>query len=44
MTDERFLVLAACIWLAPHMPKQFSLISSCTMLTVAAAVGLGWIA
>jgi hypothetical protein len=42
MTNEQFLVLAACIWLAPHMPKQFAQIGSSAMFIVAAAIGLGW--
>jgi len=42
MTDERFLILAAWVWLAPHMPKQFAFIGGFTMLIVASAIGLGW--
>jgi len=42
MTDERFLLLAACIWIAPHLPKGFSLINGCAMLILAVATGLGW--
>jgi hypothetical protein len=42
MTDEQFLVLAGCIWLAPHMPKPFAQIGGCIILIVAAAIGLGW--
>lgn len=42
MTDEQFLVLAGCIWLAPHMPKQFAQIGGCTILIVGSAIGLGW--
>lgn len=44
MTNEQFLVLAACVWLAPHTPSGFALIGSCTILIVAAAIGMGWIA
>jgi len=44
MTNEQFLVLAACVWLAPHMPKGFALIGSCAILIVAASIGLGWMA
>jgi hypothetical protein len=42
MTYEQFLVLAGCIWLAPHMPKQLAQIGGCVMLIVASAIGLGW--
>jgi hypothetical protein len=42
MTEEQFFILAASIWLAPHISKQFSQIGGCTMLIVAAAIGLGW--
>jgi hypothetical protein len=42
MTEEQFLVLAGCIWLAPHIPKQFAQIGSSVMFIVAAAIGLGW--
>jgi len=42
MTDEQFLVLAGCIWLAPHMPKQLAQIGSSVTFIVAAAIGLGW--
>jgi hypothetical protein len=43
MTDERFLILSACIWLAPHVPKVIGLINGCAMLILVAAIGLGWI-
>jgi hypothetical protein len=43
MTDAQFLVLAGCIWLTPHTPKQYAQISGCTMLIVAAALELGWL-
>jgi ABC-type multidrug transport system permease subunit len=42
MTDERFLILSACIWLAPHVPKGISIINCCAMLLLAAAIGFGW--
>ena len=42
MTNEQFLILAACIWLAPHVSKQFALIGGCSIMIVAAAIGLGW--
>jgi hypothetical protein len=42
MTSEQFLVLAGCIWLAPHIAKPFAQIVGCTMLIVASAIGLGW--
>jgi hypothetical protein len=42
MTSEQFLVLAGCIWLAPHMPKHFAQIGCSVMLIVAAVIGLGW--
>jgi len=42
MTDERFLVLAGCIWLAPHLPKWLVLFNGLAMLIVASAIGLGW--
>jgi hypothetical protein len=42
MTDAQFLVLAACIWLTPHAPKQYAQIGGCVMLIVAAALELGW--
>jgi hypothetical protein len=42
MTDAQFLVLAACIWLTPHAPKQYAQIGGCAMLIVAAALELGW--
>jgi hypothetical protein len=42
MTDQQFLVLAGCIWLAPHMHKQFAQIGGCVTLIVASAIGLGW--
>jgi hypothetical protein len=43
MTEEQFLVLAGCIWLAPHIPKQFAQIGSSVIFIAAAAIGLGWI-
>ena len=43
MTDAQFLVLAGCIWLTPHMPKQFAQIGGCVMLIMASAIGLGWL-
>jgi hypothetical protein len=43
MTEEQFLVLAGCIWLAPHMPKHFAHIGGSAMFIAAAAIGLGWI-
>ncbi len=43
MTDERFLILSACIWLAPHVPKGIGLINGCGALIVAVAIGFGWI-
>ena len=43
MTDERFLILSACIWLAPHVPKGLAIINGCAMLIVVAAIGLGWL-
>ena len=43
MTDEQFLVLAGCIWLAPHIQKPFAQIGSSVMFIVAAAIALlGW--
>jgi hypothetical protein len=42
MTDQQFLVLAGCIWLAPHIPKQFAQIGSSAIFIAAAAIGLGW--
>jgi hypothetical protein len=41
MTNEQFLVLAACIWLAPHMPKQFAFIGGSAILIAASLIGLG---
>ena len=43
MTDERFLILSACIWLAPHVPKGLAIINGCVMLMLVGAIGLGWI-
>jgi len=43
MTDERFLILSACIWLAPHVPKGIGLLNGCVFLLLTAAIGLGWI-
>jgi hypothetical protein len=42
MTDAQFLVLAACIWIAPHALKPYAQISGYAMLIVAAALELGW--
>jgi hypothetical protein len=42
MTEEQFLVLSGCIWLAPHIPKQFAQIGSSAIFIAAAAIGLGW--
>jgi ABC-type multidrug transport system permease subunit len=42
MTDERFLILSACIWLAPHVPRGIAIINCCAMLLLAAAIGFGW--
>jgi hypothetical protein len=42
MTNEQFLVLAGCIYIAPHMPKPFAQIGSSALFIVAAAIGLGW--
>ena len=42
MTDERFLILSACIWLAPHVPKGIAIVNGCAMLLLAAAIGFGW--
>jgi hypothetical protein len=42
MTDAQFLVLSACIWLAPYTSKQYAQIGGCAMLIVAAALELGW--
>jgi hypothetical protein len=42
MTNEQFLVLAGCIYIAPHMPKQLSQVGSSALFIVAAAIGLGW--
>jgi hypothetical protein len=42
MTDEQFLVIAGCIWLAPHMPKHLAQIGGYVMLIVASAIGVGW--
>lgn len=42
MTDQQFLVLAACIWFAPHMPKHLAQIGGCVTLIVASAIGMGW--
>jgi hypothetical protein len=42
MNEEQFLVLAGCIWLAPHIPKPFAQIGSSALFIVAAAIGLGW--
>jgi hypothetical protein len=41
MTDERLLILASCILIAPHISKQFAQIGCCIMLIVAAAIGFG---
>jgi hypothetical protein len=43
MTDEQFLVLAGCIWLAPHMPKGLGLVNGSAILIVVTAIGLGWL-
>ena len=43
VSDEKFLVLAACVWLAPHVPKQSALIGANLMLITAAIIGLGWL-
>jgi hypothetical protein len=42
MNEEQFLVLAGCIWLAPHIPKPFAQIGGSALFIVAAAIGLGW--
>jgi hypothetical protein len=42
MTDHQFLVLAGCIWLAPHMPKEFGFFGGSAIFIVASAIGLGW--
>lgn len=42
MTNEQFLVLAGCIWLAPHIEKPFAQIGSSVMFIVASAIVLGW--
>jgi hypothetical protein len=42
MTDERFLILSACIWLAPHVPKGLAIINGCVLLLLAAAIEFGW--
>jgi hypothetical protein len=42
MTDERFLILSAFIWLAPHVPKELGFINGGIMVITAAAIGLGW--
>ena len=42
MTEEQFLVLAGCIYIAPHIPKQIAQIGGSVMFIVAAAIGLGW--
>jgi len=42
MTNEQFLVLVACLWLAPHTPKSIAFINCSLMLVLAAAIGLGW--
>jgi hypothetical protein len=43
MTEEQYLVLAGCIWLAPHIPKQFAQIGSSVIFIAAAAIALGWL-
>jgi hypothetical protein len=43
MTGTQFLVLAACIWLAPHAPNWLGLVNGCAILLVAASIGLGWL-
>jgi hypothetical protein len=43
MTDERFLILSACIWLAPHVPKGIAIANGCVMLLLVAAIGLEWL-
>jgi hypothetical protein len=43
MTSEQFLILSACIWLAPHVPNGLGLVNGCAALIVAVAIGLGWI-
>jgi len=42
MTEEQFLVLAGCIYIAPHIPKPFAQIGSSVMFIAAAAIALGW--
>jgi len=42
MTNEQFLVLAGCIWLAPHMPKHFAQIGTSVVFIVATVIGSGW--
>ena len=41
MTDQQFLVLAACIWLAPHVSKQFAFMGGSAILITASLIGLG---
>ena len=41
MTDTQLLVLAACIWIAPHTSKLYAQISGCVMLFVAVVIELG---
>jgi hypothetical protein len=43
MTDHQFLVLAGCIWLAPHMSKGFGFYGSSAIFIVAFAIKLGLI-
>ena len=43
MTNEQLLILAACIWLAPHAPNWLGLINGCVILIVAFAIKLGLI-
>lgn len=41
MTNDQFFILAGCILLAPHLPKQFSFISGGAMLVMAGAINYG---
>jgi len=43
MTNTQMLVMAACIWLAPHTPKWLGFLNGCGMLIASAAIGLEWI-
>jgi hypothetical protein len=43
MTEAQFLVLAACIWFAPHVPKELAFINGGIMAITAVSIGMGWI-